>query len=157
MMGSIGEAQSYLKQNTPEPEALQLIPEAMARKYCAVPLTKKNNVLRVAMSNPTDILALEALASWSQMRIVPEPATSEQDIEAIDFNYKAYEEIEKQISSISISGIDNATNRFTIDTATEAPVAQALTLIIDEAVKARASDVHLQPSEDKMRVRFRID
>ena len=157
MMGSIGEAQSYLKQNTPEPEALQLIPEAMARKYCAVPLTKKNNVLRVAMSNPTDILALEALASWSQMRIVPEPATSEQVIEAIDFNYKAYEEIEKQISSISISGIDNATNRFTIDTATEAPVAQALTLIIDEAVKARASDVHLQPSEDKMRVRFRID
>jgi general secretion pathway protein E len=157
MMGSIGEAQSYLKQNTPEPEALQLIPEAMARKYCAVPLTKKNNVLRVAMSNPTDILALEALASWSQMRIVPEPATSEEVIEAIDFNYKAYEEIEKQISSISISGIDNATNRFTIDTATEAPVAQALTLIIDEAVKARASDVHLQPSEDKMRVRFRID
>jgi len=157
MTGSIGEAQSYLKQNTPEPQALQLIPEAMARKYCAIPLIAKNNVLRVAMANPTDILALEALASWSQMRIVPEPATNEEVVEAIDFNYKAYEEIEKQISNISLSGIDKSTDRFSVDTATEAPVAQALTLIIDEAVKARASDVHLQPSEDTMRVRFRID
>jgi len=157
MTGSIGEAQSYLKQNTPEPQALQLIPEAMARKYYAIPLIAKNNVLRVAMANPTDILALEALASWSQMRIVPEPATGEEVVEAIDFNYKAYEEIEKQISNISLSGIDKSTDRFSVDTATEAPVAQALTLIIDEAVKARASDVHLQPSEDTMRVRFRID
>lgn len=157
MTGSIGEAQSYLKLNTPEPEAVQLIPEAMARKYCAIPLTARNNVLRVAMSNPTDILALEALASWSQMRIVPEHATSEEVTEAIDFNYKAYEEIEKQISNISLASIDQNTNRLSVDTATEAPVAQALTLIIDEAVKARASDVHLQPSDDKMRVRFRID
>ena len=157
MMGSIGEAQSYLKQNTPEPEALQLIPEAMARKYCAIPLTAKNNVLRVAMANPTDILALEALASWSQMRIAPEAATNEEVIEAVDFNYKAYDEIEKKISSISISGIDKTNDKLHVDTATEAPVAQALTLIIDEAVKARASDVHLQPSEDTMRVRFRID
>lgn len=157
MTGSIGQAQSYLKQNTPEPEAVLLIPEAMARKYCAIPLTASNNVLRVAMANPTDILALEALASWSQMRIVPEPATNEEVTEAIDFNYRAYEEIEKQISSISMAGIDQNTSRLSVDTATEAPVAQALTLIIDEAVKARASDVHLQPSEDKMRVRFRID
>ena len=44
-----------------------------------------------------------------------------------------------------------------IDTATEAPVAQALTLIIDEAVKARASDIHLEPDEAKMRVRYRVD
>ena len=44
-----------------------------------------------------------------------------------------------------------------LDTATEAPVAQALRLIIDEAVKARASDIHLQPGEDKLRVRYRID
>lgn len=157
MTGSIGEAQNYLKQNTPEPEALQLIPEAMARKYCAIPLTVKNNVLRVAMANPTDIIALEALASWSQKRISPEPATNEEVTEAIDFNYKAYDEIEKQISNISLSSDQKMAERLNIDTATEAPVAQALTLIIDEAVKARASDVHLQPSDDKMRVRFRID
>ena len=74
----------------------------MARKYVAIPLALEGNVLRVAMANPADILAMEALASWSQMRIEPEPATQEEVLEAIDFNYKAYDEIEKQISSISL-------------------------------------------------------
>ncbi len=157
MVESIEEAWSYLRKNTPEPEALQLIPEAMARKYMAIPVAVDGNVLRVAMANPTDILALEALASWSQMRIEPEIAATEEILEAIDFNYKAYEEIEKQISSITLSDGNKIADQLVIDTATEAPVAQALTLIIDEAVKARASDIHLQPGEDKLRVRYRID
>jgi general secretion pathway protein E len=151
------EAQRNLRRSSPEPEALQLIPEAMARKYLAIPLAVAGNVLRVAMANPTDILALEALASWSQMRIEPEVASAEEVLEAIDFNYKAYDEIEKQISIISLSGKKETAEQFNIDTATEAPVAQALTLIVDEAVKARASDIHLQPGEDNLRVRYRID
>jgi len=146
-----------LRKKSPEPEALQLIPESMARKYNAIPVTIEGNVLRVVMANPSDILALEALASWSQMRIEPEAATQEEVLEAIDFNYKAYDEIEKQISSISLSDVDKTEKQLIIDTATEAPVAQALRLIIDEAVKARASDVHLEPGEDKLQVRFRID
>ena len=151
------EAQDNLRKSLPEPEALQLIPEAMARKYVAIPLAVEGNVLRVAMANPTDILALEALASWSQKRIEPEIASAEEVLEAIDFNYKAYDEIEKQVSSISLAGEKDITKKLSIDTATEAPVAQALSLIIDEAVKARASDIHIQPGEDKLRVRYRID
>jgi len=157
MAESIEEAQNSLRKKSPEPEALQLIPEAMARKYRAIPLTIDGNVLHVAMENPSDILALEALSSWSQMRVEPEAATHEDILDAIDFNYKAYDEIEKQISSIALSDGYKADTQLIIDTATEAPVAQALRLIIDEAVKARASDVHLEPGEDKIRVRFRID
>ena len=152
----IGEAQYSLRKDLPEPEALQLIPEAMARKYNAIPLAIEGNVLRVAMANPTDILALEALASLSQMRVEPEEVSAEEILEAIDFNYKAYDEIEKQISSIAEPG-GKIAKKLSLDTATEAPIAQALTLIIDEAVKARASDIHLQPSESKLRVRYRID
>lgn len=157
MSKSVEEATNSLRKKSPEPEALQLIPEAMARKYNAIPLAIDGNVLRVAMANPSDILALEALASWSQMRIEPEASTQEEVLEAIDFNYKAYDEIEKQISSISLSDGIKADKQLIIDTATEAPVAQVLRLIIDEAVKARASDVHLEPGEDKLQVRFRID
>ena len=153
----VEEAQSSLRDRLPEAEALRLIPEAMARKYMAIPLALEGNVLRVAMANPTDILAMEALASLSQMRIEPETASTEAILEAIDFNYKAYDEIEKQISSISLPGGKKIKDQLSLDTTTEAPVAQALTLIIDEAVKARASDVHLQPTEDKLRVRYRID
>ncbi len=139
-----------------QPEALQLIPESMARKYCAIPLTVGGNILRVAIANPTDIFALEGLATQSQMRIEPEIASAKEIQEAIDFNYKAYDEIEKQISSITLPN-GTTIDQIRLDTDTDAPVAQALTLIIDEAVKARASDIHLQPEEDKLRVRYRID
>jgi general secretion pathway protein E len=157
MPASIKKTPLVLQRNAPDPEALRLIPEAIARKYNVVPLSIEGNVLRVAMANSSDIIALEALASWSQMRVEPEVATAEAVTEAIDFNYKAYEEIEKQVSSIKLADSKDDENQLTIDAANEAPVAQALTLIIDEAVKARASDVHLQPGEDKLRVRYRID
>ncbi len=157
MEKSSHETQSELYKTSPEPEALQLIPESMARKYNAIPLAVEGNVLRVAMANPTDIFALEALASWSQMRIEPETGSIGEILEAIDFNYKAYDEIEKHISSITISDDGKIAEELKVDTSTDAPVAQALTLIVDEAVKARASDIHLQPGEDKLRVRYRID
>jgi general secretion pathway protein E len=151
-----GEIGNFLQRTPPDPEALSIIPEAMCRKYSAIPVVRNGNILHVAMANPSDILALEALASVSQMRIQPEPATAAEVMEAIDFNYKDYEGIEKQLSSISVA--DNKdTRQLVIDTQTEAPVAQALTLIVDEAVKARASDIHLHPGEDKVRVRYRID
>ena len=151
-----GEPRGRLLKRLSEPEALQLIPEAMARKYSAIPIAIGDSGLRVAMANPGDIFALEALAAQSQMRIEPEAASAEEIQEAIDFNYRAYEEIEKQISNISFP--DEAVDeRIGLDTITETPVAQALTLIIDAAVKARASDIHLEPDENKLRVRYRID
>ncbi len=151
-----GQTNASLQKHLLESEAMLLIPEAMARKYSAIPIAIEGNALRVAMANPSDIFALEALASQTQMRIEPEPATAEEIQEAIDFNYKAYDEIEKQISNITLPD-GNTTDQLRLDTATDAPVAQALNLIIDEAVKSRASDVHLQPEEDRLRVRYRID
>ncbi len=145
-----------LRKHLIQPEALRLIPEAMARKYTAIPLEVNGGALQVAMANPSDIFAIEALASHSQMRIEPEEADAEEIQDAIDFNYQSYEEIEKQVSSISIPS-DTNTDQVRLDNVSNAPVAQALNLIIDEAVKARASDIHLQPQEDKFRVRYRID
>ncbi len=157
MLESIDNSRNNLRKKSPETEALHLIPEDMARKYVAIPLAVEGNVLRVAMANPADIFAMEALASCSQMRIEPELATQEEVLEAIDFNYKAYDEIEKQISNITLSSGAIASKQLFTDTATDAPVAQALTLIVDEAVKARASDIHLQPGEENLKVRYRID
>jgi len=77
MLESVDGFKNNLRRKSPEAEALQLIPETLARKYNAIPLAVEGNVLRVAMANPTDILAMEALASWSQMRIEPEAASME--------------------------------------------------------------------------------
>ncbi len=139
-----------------QPEALQLIPEVMARRYNAIPLTISGNTLKVGMANPTDIFALEAFSAQSKKRIQPISASAKEVREAIDFNYKGYGEIEKQISNISIPA-DALDERLAIDAAVDAPLAQALNLIIEEAVRAHSSDIHIEPEEDRLRVRYRID
>lgn len=145
-----------LRNNLPQPEALQLIPESVARKHNVIPLMITDHTLWVAMANPSDIIAIEALAAKSQMRIEIQSASADEIQEAIDFNYKAYDEIEKKVSSIP-QQVQTVSDKIKLDNLTDTPIAQALTMIIDEAVKARASDIHLQPQEDRLRVRYRID
>jgi general secretion pathway protein E len=145
-----------LLRQMPKPEALQLIPEVMARKYNAIPLAISGKTLEVAMADPTDIFALEALSAQSRMRIRPVVATVEEVRDALDFNYKAYSEIEKHVSSISIPA-EETDEKLAISVTTDTPLVQALNLLIDEAVKARASDIHIEPEEDKLRIRYRID
>jgi general secretion pathway protein E len=154
-MNTMPESKINLKKRQPQPEAIGYISEDTARKYNVIPIEIDGNTMKVAMANPADIFALEALATQSHFRIEPFEATAEEITEAIDFNYRGYDEIEKKVSHISLSEIED--QRVNFSTVTDAPVAQALILIIDEAVKARASDIHLQPQEDRLRVRYRID
>ncbi|MDD5509365.1 MAG: GspE/PulE family protein [Dehalococcoidales bacterium] len=137
-------------------EVLQLIPEVMARRYNAIPISVSGHTLKVAMANPTDIFALEAFSANSKKRIKPVPADAKDIRSAIDFNYKNYGEIEKQISSIAIPS-DALDERLAIDAVVDAPLAQALNLIIEEAVRSRSSDIHIEPQEDRVRIRYRID
>jgi len=145
-----------LLRQMPQPEALQLIPEVIARRYKAIPLTISGKTMEVAIADPTDIFALEALSAQSRMRIKPVAASAQEIRDAIDFNYKAYSEIEKQVSSISIPE-EETDEKIAVTAATDTPLVQALNLIIDEAVKARASDIHIEPEEDRVRIRYRID
>jgi len=149
-------APTKLLRQMPQPEALQLIPEVVARKYNAIPLTISGRTLEVAIADPTNIFALEALAAQSRMRIRPVAATAQEIRDAIDFNYKGFSEIEKQVARISIPE-EESDEKLAIKAATETPLVQSLNLIIDEAVKARASDIHIEPEEDRVRIRYRID
>jgi general secretion pathway protein E len=150
------ETHAKLLRQMPQPEALQLIPEVIARRYKAIPLTISGKTMEVAIADPTDIFALEALSAHSRMRIKPIAATVQEIRDAIDFNYKGYGEIEKQVSSISIPE-EETDEKIAVTAATDTPLVQALNLLIDEAVKARASDIHIEPEADRVRVRYRID
>ena len=139
-----------------QPEVLQLIPETMARRFNVMPLAIVDNALQVAMANPSDIFALEALALQSKMRIYPITASEKEIREAIDFSYKGFGQIEEQISRISVDGAA-LDEQSLIEAAEDTPVASALRLIVDEAVKARTSDIHIEPEEDRLKIRYRID
>ena len=149
-------APTKLLRQMPQPEALQLIPEVVARKYNAIPLTISGKTMEVAIADPTNIFALEALAAQSRMRIKPVAASAQEIRDAIDFNYKGFSEIEKQVARISIPE-EETDEKLAIKAATETPLVQSLNLIIDEAVKARSSDIHIEPEEDRVRIRYRID
>jgi len=138
-------------------EAISLIPEVVARRYSIIPLAVSGNTLEVAMEDPTSVLALEALASISQKQIKTLAAGKKEIREAIDLHYRGNNEIERQITHINIptGSIDDGILATKI--ASYTPVVEALNMIIDAAGQARASDIHLEPEENRFRVRFRID
>ena len=138
-----------------QPEALRLIPESMARKYNVIPLAVVDNTLQVAMAEADDVLIIEALAARARMRIEPTVAPADEIREAIDRSYKAYSEIQEQLGpAIPLPVTDE---KASVEAVVEAPVVRALDLLIKEAIKNRASDIHIEPEEDKVRVRYRID
>jgi general secretion pathway protein E len=151
-----GVARLNLLVQAPTPEALNLIPEKLARKYSAVPLAVNDNTLRVAMANPDDIMAIQALSAKTKMRIETVLATTVDVQEAIDFNYKAFGEIGKQFGFVTPTVETMAMDK-AAEVADDSPVAKALNLLVEEAVKSRSSDIHIEPEADRLRVRYRID
>ncbi len=154
MMSSI--ARLNVLRQAPTPEALRLIPEAKARKYKCVPISIENETLQVALAEPDNILVIEALAALTKKRIKPVPATTEDIHQAIDFNYKAFGDIAKHFGPETQLSVTTA-EEIAAEMADSSPVSQALNLMIEEAVKSRASDIHVEPELDRLRVRYRID
>jgi general secretion pathway protein E len=144
-----------LKRHTAQPRALQLIPEEMARKHMFIPLDIVNDALIVVMADPDDIRTIEDIKVQAKMR-VDIALGVQSDIErALNIYYRSSGEIEKQVSQFSLEPeeiIDNVPV-FTAQT----PIGETLDLLITQAVKDRASDIHIEPQEDKLRIRYRID
>jgi general secretion pathway protein E len=137
-----------------QPEALRLIPETMARKYNVIPLAVENGSLLVGMAQADDIYILEALGAQARMRIQPALVQPDQIQQAIDLQYQAYKEIEKHLNqAIELEEKGKAAAGESSNQA----VVKALSQTIEEAVKHRASDIHIEPQQDHLRVRYRID
>jgi len=148
-----------LKKEGVRPEAVALIPEVIARKYGVIPIDTLDGTLVVAMEDPKDIQAIEDLAALTRRRIEPVLSTSQDIQEMIDLNYRVGGEIEEQLSQIPTryQRVKVAEARVSAEAIAQAPVVRAIDLLIKQAVRDRASDIHVEPQEDKLRVRYRID
>ncbi|MBI2854714.1 MAG: type II/IV secretion system protein [Chloroflexi bacterium] len=138
-----------------QPEALKLIPEATARKYNIIPLALVDDALQVGMSETNNILALQEVGAIAKMRIEPVLVDPNHIRAAIDLNYKAYKEIEQQLGD-SVPEVRTPRDAL-LPEVSDTPIVRALDRIISEAVKVRATDIHIEPQEDRVRVRYRID
>lgn len=139
-------------------EAVRLLPEEIARRYRIVPLTIESGSLLVATAEPQDMAALEDVRARIRMRVKPLLALESDIEEAISRQYRATGEIERQISQFSGAATTAAASeRVSPELVAGSPVVRAVDLIISQAVKDRASDIHLEPTRENLRVRYRID
>jgi len=148
-----------LKKTPVRAEASKLIPETMARKHSAIPVSIEKDGLVVVMRDPGDLQAIEDMGIQAKMRIKPAVGVASEILDAIELNYKSCGEIERQVKKIPSSGADvKATSeRVSAMDLADTPVVRAVDLLLAQAVKDRASDIHIEPQEYGLRIRFRID
>ncbi|MBT4513216.1 MAG: hypothetical protein HOC20_13535, partial [Chloroflexi bacterium] len=137
-----------LKRHTVQPQALKLIPEELAKKYTLIPLDIVDQMLLVVMSDPTDIYAIEDLQTKAQMTVEPMLGVLHEITQAIDINYGAAGtgRIEKQASQIAPS-LQQMRGRPVDTDSASTPITQTFELLVSQAVRDRASDVHIEPHE----------
>jgi len=142
-----------------QPQALRLIPEAVARKWDLMPLRIEDDFLVVAMADPNNLYAIEDVRALSRMEVKVLRAALMDVRGAINLHYRAMGEIEKQIRHIIPVAPERmeAEERISSDLIAQAPVVRAVSLLVSQAVKDRASDIHIEPQQDHLRIRYRID
>jgi type IV pilus assembly protein PilB len=148
-----------LRRDTIEPSAVSLISEEVAREHTAMPIRVDNEALFVAVAEPSDELRdYLSRMSGHPVNLMIAPLS---DIRwAIDSNYRAIGNVGKLVRAFE--SVEESRRR-SVDVAgpeiiaDDAPVVQVVDRILTQAMRDRASDVHIEPSEDIVRVRFRID
>jgi len=144
-----------LRRHAVQPQALRLIPEEMARKHALIPLDIVNNSLMVVMADPEDIRTLEDIKVQAKMRVEVALGVRSDIERAINIHYRSSGAIEKQVSQFTPAAEEKKEEPTAITAST--PIAETLNLLVAQAVKDRASDVHIEPQEDRLRIRYRID
>lgn len=143
-----------------DPAVVDLVPEEMARKYTLMPLRAEKGSLVVAMADPTNLYAIEDLRVRTSLSIKPVRAAREDIERALSRHYDQTDELERQIEEITPLGVqrdDLAESALTADLVAQTPIARAVQLMVRQAVRDHASDIHIEPQEDRLRVRYRID
>ena len=145
-----------------DPEILKLVSEQILRKYMVMPFEfhKSNpNVLRVAMADPLDIISIDDIAIITNLKIEPTVATPKEIATAIDKYYgnaeaKAVAERYTKEKETQNKGKEDET---VYDDVNNSPIVLLVKAIIEQAVRQRASDIHIEPFEHTIRVRYRVD
>ncbi len=152
-----------LDKNPVVPDTLQLIPENIIRNHKVLPIARENNRLKVIISDPLDLELLDMLRFRlnSEIDCVLAPKSKIQryiDTFLSDVGTSMDDTIEAIDRNADLLAKDEvAEKKAEIEADADAPVIKLINLLIGEAVRMRASDIHIEPMTDRVRVRYRID
>lgn len=154
----VGYASMSLKEVVPDPKAISLVSETFAHNYQLMPISLQDNVLKVAMSNPGDIMTLDKLKRHLQnphIQVQPVLVVEAEIQNAID-SYYGYElSIEGILRELETGQSDLAS--ISVDNEYSQPMVRLVDNLLTDAVKRNASDIHFEPEEEYIRIRYRID
>lgn len=150
-----------LKTFNVKPDLTKLLPEAQARRFRAIPLEDRGSALLVGLVDPTDLLAYDEIVRLVRRDIELAVVTESQLLATIDRLYRRTEEISglaKELQAeLGDMPIEFGELLGLTPGAEDAPVVKLLQTVFEEALRTRASDIHIEPQESRLRIRFRID
>ncbi|MFD1714768.1 GspE/PulE family protein [Amnibacterium flavum] len=144
-----------------DPAAISLVPAAMCRRYEILPIAVDGNKLVLAMVDPGDLFALDDVRAVTGLLVEPRVAVRADLLAAIDLHLRADGEMSDLTSELER---EHGTNEETAHTGTlvedtddDAPIVRFVNLLISQAIQDQASDIHIEPGENEVAVRYRID
>ena len=140
-----------------DPMIASLLPDTLARRYRAIPIGERDGKLLVAMSDPANVYALDDIRAITNREVQPVVATAA-DVEQAIQKFGQLEGQVEQLASEAATQAEDGTEEEQLEAALEeAPIVKLVNAIMTQAVGDRASDVHIEPTEKDVRVRFRVD
>lgn len=153
-----------LEEQPAEPKALAKVPADICRSHQVLPVSLRGDLLLLAMVNPHDIDALDAVRNTTGLRVEPVLADAERLFKALEsihgarrLNENLDELVEKALQDFNVS---HAKSHHTVEKITEEesrPVVGLVNQLLTDAIRMKASDVHVEPRLDRVEIRFRID
>jgi type IV pilus assembly protein PilB len=152
-----------------DPNVIKLIPQDTALRYQVIPLSRVGSVLTIAMTDPTNVFAMDDIKFMTGFNVEPVVASESAIAESISRFYGGSASSHEELSTLMKDLVDEdqelelAAEEQEMDAAMleraaeEAPIIKLVNLILTDSVKRGASDIHVEPYENEMRVRFRVD
>lgn len=144
-------------------DVARLIPEEICRRHKVVPLERKDNQLFIAMADPLNVFAIDHLRLTTGLVVQPRVATESaiqatiEKIFGVDKSVKEAMEQTEDLSPLSLGTEEELATEELQEIADQAPIVRLVNLIITQAVRERATDIHLEPRKTDVAVRYRVD
>jgi len=146
-----------LKDFPVNPSTIALVPPELCRKYALIPVAQSGNDLTIAISDPSNVLAIDDVRAATKMQIRPVVATTEDIASVINLYLRSDQEMQNLTSAIEQGHVQADAPVVDRNADQSAPIVRFVNLLISQAIQDRASDIHLEPTEFDLRIRFRID
>jgi len=144
-------------------ELIQRFPKAFSRRFGIIPIDRINGLVRLGITDPTNIEAINDAERFLEMPVVPVLVTQRDVMNAVNIYYDRIDvSTEEMVDELEEANLDHVAQELSepedlLDATDEAPIIRLINSLLFEAVKKRASDIHIEPFEKELSVRYRID